>query len=357
MKNPPFVQKKFKIKTDYPIYHHKIHLIQLFNLIALLFLLPLAIKAFLLQDNKAAIPLFIVAFATIVNYLYLKKSKNEYLASHFLSSLFFVLMSYLVYSGGVSLTGPLWISSLPLIVFFALGLNQGFKYVFFFFILILFILYAPFDFTFTLVEKAYYPDDFKLRVILSFLLITFLSALYEYNNVTSFDTLQKLREELEENSTRDRLTNLYNRRGYEKYIENIDDPQGIILMCDMDFFKKVNDTYGHDAGDFVLQEVAKTIQSTLRQTDIAIRWGGEEFFIFLPHTSIKDGALIAEKIRMSIETLSLTYKDHSIQITLSIGMEIVSGHISLNDAISHADYAMYQAKKDGRNRTVIYHAI
>jgi len=127
-------------------------------------------------------------------------------------------------------------------------------------------------------------------------------------------------------------------------------------MCDMDLFKKVNDNYGHDTGDFVLQEVAHAIQSMLRKEDIAVRWGGEEFFVFLPLTSMEDGSLVAEKIRQSIENLSLVYNGHSIKITLSIGMEEVSDTITLANAISHADTAMYQAKKAGRNSTVIFTA-
>jgi len=350
MKNSPFLKKKFKINTNYPLYHNKIHLIQLFNLVALFFLLPLSLKAFLLQDYKSSLPLFAVALVTLFNYYYLKKSKNEHFASHFLSSIFLVLMTYLVYTGGVHNTGPLWISSLPLIVLFVLGLKKGLNYILLFLIFTFIILYIPFDF----LGKAQYPDDFKLRILLSFLLVTFLSALYEYNNITSFDTMQKLREELEYNSTRDYLTSLYNRRGYEKHIQSLQNPKGVILMCDMDLFKKVNDNYGHDAGDFVLQEVAQKIKSILREADIAIRWGGEEFFVFLPHTSIENGALIAEQIRMAIENLSLIYKSHTIKITLSIGVGEITDTMGLAEAISHADHAMYRAKKAGRNSTVIF---
>jgi diguanylate cyclase (GGDEF)-like protein len=328
------------------------HLIQLFNLVALLFIVPLGLKSLLTQDYNIALPLLGVAILTVFNYLYLKKSKNEAFASHFLSCVFLILMIYLLYTGGVNNTGPLWISSLPIIVFFLLGLKKGFYYIFIFLILGSIILFVPFDFGL----KATYPQDFNLRVILSFLLVTFLSAMYEYNNSTSFDTMQTLKEELEYISTRDHLTSLYNRRGYEKHIQSIQNPQGVVLMCDMDLFKKVNDNYGHDTGDFVLQEVAHAIQSMLRKEDIAVRWGGEEFFVFLPLTSMEDGSLVAEKIRQSIENLSLVYNGHSIKITLSIGMEEVSDTITLANAISHADTAMYQAKKAGRNSTVIFTA-
>jgi len=346
--NKPF----FKTKINYPRSQDKMHLIQLFNLVALLFLLPFALKNIVSTDYNMAILLLTVALVIVFNYYYLKKTKNIIFASHLLSSIFFILMTYLIYTGGVSNTGPLWVSSLPLIVFFVLGLEKGFKYILLFLLLAFVIFFVPID----LPLKVEYTQDFKLRVIASFLLVTFLSALYEYNNITSFDTLQKLREEFEESSTKDHLTSLYNRRGYEKHIQSVLNPRGIILMCDMDLFKKVNDSYGHAAGDFVLQEVAKKIKSILRKDDVAVRWGGEEFFIFLPHTAIADGALLAEKIRMSIESLSLNYHGNAIVITLSIGIEEISETIGLAEAISNADNAMYQAKNVGRNSTVIYTA-
>jgi len=341
-----------KTQIDYPRSQDKIHLIQLFNLVALLFLLPFTLKNIVSADYIIAILLLSVVLVIIFNYYYLNKTKNVTFSSHLLSSTFFILMTYLIYAGGVNNTGPLWISSFPLIVFFVLGLKKGFKYILLFLLLAFVIFFVPFD----LPLKVEYTQDFKLRVMSSFLLVIFLSAVYEYNNVTSFDTLQKLREELEESSTKDHLTSLYNRRGYEQYIQNVPNPKGTILMCDMDLFKKVNDNHGHAAGDFVLQEVAKKIKSILRKDDIAVRWGGEEFFIFLPHTAIEDAALIAEKIRMSIESLSLNYHDHLIQITLSIGIEEMSETTGLAEAISNADNAMYQAKKAGRNSTVIFTA-
>lgn len=356
MKNPLLFKKPssttFKTKIDYPRSQDKIHLIQLFNLVTLLFILPFTLKNILSADYIVAMLLLAVALVTLFNYYYLKKSENVNFASHLLSSTFFILMIYLIYAGGVNNTGPLWISSLPLIVFFVLGLKKGLNYILLFLLLTFIIFFVPFD----LLLKAEYPQDFKVRIMLSFLLVTFLSALYEYYNIISFDTLQKLREELEDSSAKDHLTSLYNRRGYEKHIQSVPNPKGTILMCDMDLFKKVNDSYGHDAGDFVLQEVAKEIKSILRKDDIAVRWGGEEFFIFLPYTFIEDAALIAEKIRMSIENLSLNYQGHPIEITLSIGVEEVSGTIGLAEAISNADTAMYQAKRAGRNSTVVFTA-
>ncbi len=338
------------IKIHYPSSQEKIHLIQLFNLITLFFILLFMVTSILVQTYNAALLLFSMANLTLFNYYYLAESKNENFASHFLSLIFFIIMIYLIYTGGVNHTGPLWVSAFPLIVFFLLGLKKGFRYIVLFLMLALIILFIPFD----LPLKVEYPNDFKLRGLASFLLVTFLSAVYEYNNTKSFHHMQTLREELEYSSSRDYLTSLFNRRGYKKNIQNIKSSKGVILMCDVDHFKKVNDTHGHDAGDFALQKVAQKIKSILREKDIAVRWGGEEFFIFLPFMSLHNGYLIAEKIRTSIENLALFYADKHISITLSIGIEEMTYNISLEEAIFNADKAMYQAKSKGRNIVSIY---
>ena len=237
----------------------KIHLIQLFNIVALVFIFPLSLNAVFTQQYNIAIPLVILTCLLSLNYYYLKKSSNAIIASHIIAMLFFILMLYLVYTGGIDTTGPLWIFSLPIIIFFLLGLKQGFIYIIAFLVFSAIILFFPFDF----LLKTDYPHDYKVRIILSFLLITFLSALYEYINSKSFNNMQKLKEELEYSATRDYLTSLYNRRGYGKNIENIKNTQGVILLCDIDHFKNINDIYGHHAGDLVLQKVAQTIKNTL----------------------------------------------------------------------------------------------
>lgn len=323
----------------------KTHLIYLFNFIALLFVVPLGLQAFFMQTYDIAYPLFTVAAAILFNYYFLKMKKNEEAAAHLLAIVFFILMLYLIYTGGINHTGPLWISSFPIIVFYLLDIKQGFIYTVIFIILSSIILFFPLDF----LVIPDYSHDFSLRIILSFILITFLSSMYEYSNTKAFNNMQKLKEELEYSSSRDYLTSLYNRRGYERNIKNIKNVHGVILMCDIDHFKKINDNYGHDAGDFILQKVARKIKSILREDDIAVRWGGEEFFIFLPHTSCESACIVAEKIRITIEELILNYEGQNIVVTLSIGLEEVSPETTLEDAINNADNAMYQAKQAGRN--------
>ena len=122
-------------------------------------------------------------------------------------------------------------------------------------------------------------------------------------------------------------------------------------IIDLDHFKKINDTYGHDAGDIVLKEVANSMGKTIRDSDIIGRVGGEEFCIYLPNTSHSGAMNIAEKIRQEIEKIDFNFDYTKIHVTASIGVSSkLTHHKSIADIQRDADHAMYHAKKDGRNR-------
>lgn len=172
---------------------------------------------------------------------------------------------------------------------------------------------------------------------------------------------KRFASKLEEMATKDQLTGLYNRRYLEISLQQI--VAGIkrrksrlgILMCDMDFFKEVNDTHGHDAGDIVLSELAAILHHNVRSSDLVIRYGGEEFLILL--NDIEDGmaSLVAEKIRAAVETHRFNIPGAEIQKTLSIGVaEYPDTSISKGiwQVIKHADVALYNAKNSGRNQVV-----
>lgn len=161
---------------------------------------------------------------------------------------------------------------------------------------------------------------------------------------------------LEKSSITDDLTQIYNRRKIsEKLNEEYLRAQrynGIfsVILADIDWFKSINDNFGHPTGDKVLYEIAQLIKSSLRITEYVGRWGGEEFFIVLPNTNAVDAYILSERIRINIaDTVFLTTR----QITCSLG---ITEHIqdnSLEDIISRADIALYRAKND-RNSSCIY---
>jgi diguanylate cyclase (GGDEF)-like protein len=157
---------------------------------------------------------------------------------------------------------------------------------------------------------------------------------------------------------RDALTNLLNFHAFHEALEKeIQRAKRYghhlgLIMADIDHFKAVNDTYGHLTGDYVLKEVAKFLQNFLRTSDMVARYGGEEFAIILPETSQKDTILVAERLRESIESLSIEYENQTLAVNLSFGIAYLetSRSKSKTDLIKEADIALYQAKREGRNR-------
>ena len=124
-----------------------------------------------------------------------------------------------------------------------------------------------------------------------------------------------------------------------------------VMMLDIDFFKKVNDTYGHNVGDNVLKMVANILTSNMRDNDVAARFGGEEFIILLPETSLNETVAVAERIRMTIESCNLKPFGCQHGITISIGISEFPLHgISNEELVKRSDGALYEAKTSGRNR-------
>jgi two-component system cell cycle response regulator len=128
-----------------------------------------------------------------------------------------------------------------------------------------------------------------------------------------------------------------------------------LMMLDIDFFKSINDNYGHDAGDDVLREFAVRIRKSIRGIDLACRYGGEEFVIVMPETDLHVAGMVAERLRRSIavEPFAINKGSNSIDVTISIGlstMELKGEAVA--DVMKRADTALYRAKHDGRNRVV-----
>ena len=126
---------------------------------------------------------------------------------------------------------------------------------------------------------------------------------------------------------------------------------GILLMIDIDFFKKVNDTWGHGIGDQVLQHLASVLRQSLRSDDMAARLGGEEFTVLLPQTELHDGLQLAERLRAAIARTPATTDQGAIPITVSLGVSVLDGSLSsIDEGLSRSDTALYAAKHQGRNR-------
>lgn len=172
--------------------------------------------------------------------------------------------------------------------------------------------------------------------------------------------------EILKHATLDALTGFYNRHQLDERIKQETSKAKrqktplCVIMTDIDFFKRVNDTYGHAAGDLVLKTVSKTIRAQLREYDIAGRYGGEEFALLLPNTRTEEAVMVAERLRKAIENkkidfskLNIEKSDKSINVTISSGIYEFKNADSPDDLLKKADKALYQAKESGRNKIVV----
>ncbi|MDH4943779.1 diguanylate cyclase [Sulfurimonas sp. C5] len=171
----------------------------------------------------------------------------------------------------------------------------------------------------------------------------------DFNDITESNLEQ---QQLTKKAMHDQLTGIYNRNYFDANVQSLgnlnryDDDFKVVAFLDIDHFKKVNDTYGHDIGDVVLQQFVEIIQTVLRKTDTFIRWGGEEFIVII---TVPDETLIGtilEKIRKSVEEYTFTTVGN---ITCSIGATLLLKEESIHTAIKRADTALYQSKSNGRN--------
>lgn len=182
--------------------------------------------------------------------------------------------------------------------------------------------------------------------------------LKEMNERLSREIADRIRAEkaLEIVAMTDPLTGLHNRRAISEHLrheairserENV---PFVILLADLDFFKEINDSRGHDVGDQVLVEMAVRLRSSVRAQDIVSRWGGEEFMILLPGTDLDGGLVLAEKIRRNVSDEPYYVGGKEIRLTASIGVSAFSPEITLDGCIRAADQALYRAKENGKDR-------
>ncbi len=178
-----------------------------------------------------------------------------------------------------------------------------------------------------------------------------LAATFFYSKET-----EKVWESLRYNMNHDALTGLYNRRFFEHKIESVpiyERDQYVISMVDIDFFKIVNDTYGHEAGDAVLVEVASCLNTTAGKENLAVRWGGEEFILYFPNTTPDKIYPIMETLRKHVEGMVIKSAGKEIHITITIGIATGMADSNYEKVIHSADEKLYLGKERGRNQVVV----
>ncbi len=323
-----------------------------FSLVSFIFLILFGMENFRQGNAELALVVFGAAIISGVNYLFLCRTGKHQVSSIVIVLMMTLLCLYLLCTGGNASTGPLWMFVLPALIFYILGLFRGAIFLGALLVLVAFILFVP--------ENGFlqteYPAAFLGRFVAALLSVSLLAFVYEYTREDDRRELLALSRRLDRLSRRDELTGIANRRDmFERLrheLERLERSGSLfsILLADIDNFKEVNDSHGHECGDFCLQEVARIFTASTQKRDSVARWGGEEFLVFLPETSGEQALKTAERLRRTILEHTFSYQGISIPLTISIGVaEYVPGQ-SLNQLINRADKYLYLAKRNGRNR-------
>ncbi|MFJ5505198.1 diguanylate cyclase [Pectobacterium carotovorum] len=208
-----------------------------------------------------------------------------------------------------------------------------------------------------MVEQTSHPSEKRLFATLlkNLGISTFVSLLFLF---LLWLTIGGYQRRLEQMATTDKLTGLMNRQAFDYLFRRLATKNALqhkslsILLIDIDHFKRINDQYGHNVGDFVLQGVSALLSSNTRSSDQSCRWGGEEFVILLDDCDINAAQQRAEALRHSIEIAQIPHREGTIQVTVSCGVAEYRAGETLSMLINRADIALYQAKQQGRNRVV-----
>ena len=249
----------------------------------------------------------------------------------------------------------LWAFIPPAVFFSILGRRAGMAMSLFYFIIALMLMTAPE----AIIHSPPYSGYVLARYSVIYMLLAFMLYYYESSQQIMLSHIRREKDKFEYASKRDPLTGLSNRRDLIDKIRKEQERQlrlkstFTLILCDIDGFKTLNDTHGHDAGDVVLKSVAQLLKDQVRGIDCPARWGGEEFLIMLIETDIESGKTVAERIRNKIETTAINYNGKPVSVTMTFGVSQFHGtNDTIDSCIKRADKALYAGKHLGKNRVV-----
>ena len=259
----------------------------------------------------------------------------------------------LIYSGGTDNTALYWVMYYPLIVYSIMGPKYGTIYSGAFLLMSAIQLYIP------EATVATYAATEKSRFLLSSFVIVIFSFINEYYRFKSHNIIESVSMDNKVDANTDVLTEIPNRRfledSYFPYLQQNNEVllPAAVIIADIDHFKMVNDTYGHDVGDAAIVHCVNTFKKALRNTDVLCRIGGEEFLICIPTMAIAKGKKVANKMRVALEESPLKLANgDEISLQCSFGVAEIASLNDFNTAIKKADDRLYKAKEQGRNRVV-----
>ena len=302
------------------------------------------------EQTLLPVILFGTALAFLLNILLFHLSHNLERACIIEAVLVGSFVLSLVYQGGFNNTALYWVFPFPAILFGLLGVRNALLGNALLLLALGVMLFVP------ELILAHYKDAEISRFIASLLIVITVCWINDHYRERSHQAMDLLQQSKEIQANTDSLTGLANRRFIDSSLLPSLTQQPVqffplaLIMCDIDHFKQLNDRFGHNAGDEVLQAVAALFAHNLRQNDIAIRTGGEEFLLVLPHTSRVDAFLVAEKIRRQFERSHMLANNTQYKVSASFGVAVCDSAGSFQDAVTLADQQMYLSKHNGRNQ-------
>lgn len=270
-----------------------------------------------------------------------------------------VLLGFILINGLEQGNSILWFYVFPPMVFFISSPRAG-TIVCAVAILFITLLVSPLGPRYTPVYE--YPAIFSLMLLLTLTCVMVFSYVLDRSRRQHAQRLRDMAEEFEHAAKHDALTSLYNRgegthrlAGEYARFERSHQMFSVILI-DIDHFKRINDTFGHDCGDQVIQEVSRRLVAGCRQMDMVARWGGEEFLLMLPEADSEAAINTAERIRQLMTRTPIRANAQALEVTCSFGIAQIRDGDSVQALLQRADERLYQAKTSGRNRIVAQHS-
>lgn len=312
-------------------------------------LMAFSVHNYLKQEYSISIITLFCGIAILANlfYYYWKHNLSRCCVAGSLFIIFFCLA--IVYHGGIENTALYWTFPFPLILYVLLGRRLGLWLNVVMFLLLTLLLSQP-D-----MIIAQYSTAESLRCLASLFVVNAISYINEHYRTESHSLMAESNVNKEQQANTDALTQLPNRRFVDsvflpsyQFNPNSNFPM-VLIMADVDYFKSINDNYGHDCGDIVLKELANTIEQSIRSVDIVARVGGEEFLLLFSNISYDAGKQIAEKIRISVADMHIPHAKKEITITMSFGVAIANNYTEMESRLKEADKKLYKAKHSGRN--------
>lgn len=336
-------------KSPQEIEHNrKDFLIAVYAIVGALIMVPLGTLSIINGHTMLGEILVANAVFSLGLMVYSRISQRVHLVSYLFAAQGGILGLFLVVHGGIDGTGVYYTPALALIMIMLAitSMRSGFIISFIFLAALVVGLYSE------ALTVYQYSEIHKSRIIIGLSCILIMALIAEWMRIQSYAAISKANRQLSVDANHDPLTKLLNRRGFEIEIDHMGgtDFPATLAVIDIDHFKKINDEYGHDAGDIALQQISEYLKSNIKGKDLVCRWGGEEFVVLFRHTSINNAVSVLTQLGQIVRSTSINHRNKRFHLTFSAGIAQLRYRNDFRRCMNQADELLFQAKQSGRDR-------